>query len=224
MAGLAAATITFKYSTQFRNIFDLYVENSVSTKGLLGNVSVNDSMAEFALGRCAMVQNGNWGASQIMGVTGNTVSDEDIKFLPIYTGGPNEDRQGLCVGTENFLSINSQVSQEKQEASIAFLEWLFSSDTGKAFVKNDLMFIAPFTTFTDAEKPEDPLAREVLNWMEKPGVTSVPWTFAAFPSEEFKNYFGDALLEYVQGSETWEGVTGIVIDSWANERSLNPVQ
>jgi raffinose/stachyose/melibiose transport system substrate-binding protein len=127
------------------------------------------------------------------------------------------------VGTENFFAINSQVPAEKQEASIAFLEWLFSSETGKAFVKNDLMFIAPFGTFNDDEKPEDPLAREVLAWMDKPGITSVAWTFAAFPSEEFKNYFGDALLEYVQGSETWDGVTKVVVDSWASERALNPV-
>jgi raffinose/stachyose/melibiose transport system substrate-binding protein len=223
LAGLAAESITFKYNKNFQNIFDLYTDYSVSGKGLLGNVSVNDSMAEFAMGRAAMVQNGNWGAAQIMGTPGNVVDDADIKFLPIYTGVAGEESQGLCVGTENYLAVNSQVSAEKQEASIAFLEWLFSSDTGKAFVKNDLMFIAPFNTFTEAEKPDDPLAREVLAWMDKPGITSVAWTFAAFPSEEFKNYFGDALLEYVQGSQTWEEVTQVVIDAWASERAFNPV-
>jgi raffinose/stachyose/melibiose transport system substrate-binding protein len=223
LAGLAAETIAFKYNQNFKNTFDLYTDHSVSGKGLLGNVSVNDSMAEFALGRAAMVQNGNWGAAQILGVPGNTVEDADIKFLPIYTGMAGEENQGLCVGTENFFAVNSQVSAEKQEASLAFLEWLFSSETGKAFVKNDLMFIAPFDTFDDDEKPEDPLGREVLAWMDKPGISTVAWTFAAFPSEEFKNYFGDALLEYVQGSETWEDVTNVVVDSWASERALNPV-
>ena len=38
--------------------------------------------------------------------------------------------------------------------------------------------------------------------MERDGTVSVPWTFAAFPSEDFKNYFGDVLLEYVQGTKT----------------------
>lgn len=220
IAGLAANEIAFSYGDNFRNIFDLYTNNSVTAKGLLSNKSTDDSMAEFALGQCAMVQNGNWGASQILGVAGNTVANEDIKFLPIYTGVAGEENQGLCIGTENYLCINSQASPEKQQAAIDFLVWLFSSEEGKAYVKNDLMFLAPFNTFEDDEKPEDPLSKEVLKWMEKDGVESVAWTFAAFPSEEFKNYVGDALLEYLQGSMDWAGVAQVVVDSWASERAM----
>ena len=109
--GLNAQEVQFSYGENFKNIFDLYTENSVTDKGLLSNKTVNDSMAEFALGQCAMVQNGNWGASQILGVDGNTVADEDIKFLPIYTGVEGEESQGLCIGTENYLCVNSQVSE-----------------------------------------------------------------------------------------------------------------
>lgn len=219
LAGLAADEITFKYSENFKNIFDLYTNNSNTEKGLLGAKSVTDSMAEFALGQVAMVQNGNWGWSQINEVAGNTVNAEDVKFLPIYTGVAGEENQGLCIGTENYLAINSKVSEEKQKASIAFLEWLFSSDKGKSYVAKDLGFIAPFNTFNDDEKPADPLAKEVLAWMEKDGISSVTWTFAAFPSEDFKNYFGDALLQYVQGNHTWEDVQKVVIDTWKSERA-----
>lgn len=222
-AGLAADTITFKYNQNFRNVFDLYTNHSISPKGLLANVSVSGSLSEFALGQAAMVQNGNWGAAQILGMDGNVVDGGDIKFLPIYTGMAGEESQGLCVGTENYLAVNSQVSAEKQEASVAFLEWLFSSETGKNFVVNGLKFISPFDTFGDDEQPDDPLAREVLAWMEKPGIRTMDWTFLAFPSEEFKNYFGDALLEYVQGSEPWDYVVKVVVDAWASERAWNPV-
>ena len=54
--------------------------------------------------------------------------------------------------------------------------------------------------------------------MEK-DTTSVVWTFAAFPSEDFKNAFGDALLEYVQGGMEWDQVVTVVTDSWKSERS-----
>jgi hypothetical protein len=219
LAGLAADSIEFKYANNYKNIFDLYLNNSVTKKEMLGNVTVNDSMAEFALGRCAMVQNGNWGASQILGVDGNKVADKDIKFLPIYTGMPGEEKQGLCIGTENFLCINSQVSPEKQQASVDFLVWLYSSKTGKAFVKDQLGFIAPFNTFSDDEKPTDPLAKELLARMAKDGYENIQWTFAAFPSENFKNAFGDALLEYAQGTKTWDDVVKIVKDSWTSERA-----
>ncbi len=218
LAGLAANEIEFKYAENFKNIFDLYVNNSATQKGLLGSKTVNDSMAEFALGQVAMVQNGNWAWSQISGVEGNVVAAEDIKFLPIYTGIAGEETQGLSIGTENYFAINSKATPAKQEASIAFLEWLFTSDKGKDYVTNQLGFIAPFSTFDEDEKPADPLAKEVLAWMEK-DVTSVGWTFAAFPSEQFKNYFGDALLEYVQDSKTWDEVVAVVKDSWKSERA-----
>ncbi|RRJ62608.1 ABC transporter substrate-binding protein [Paenibacillus oralis] len=219
LAGMSKTEVEFKYNPNFKNLFDLYINNSVTKPALLGSKSVTDSMAEFALGQSAMVQNGNWAWAQINEVDGNVVKAEDIKFLPIYTGMSGEESQGLAIGTENYLAINSKVSPEKQQASIAFLEWLFSSDKGKAYVTNELGFIAPFNTFNEGEKPADPLAKEVSDWMNKDGITSVPWAFAAFPSEEFKNVFGDALLQYAQGNKTWDDVVTTVKDSWKAERA-----
>jgi len=218
MAGLDSAEIDFSYAANFKNIFDLYINNSSTEKGLLGSKTTDDAMADFALGKAAMVQNGNWAWGQVNEVDGNVVVEDDIKYLPIYTGVTGEENQGLCIGTENYFSVNSQADEAKQKASIEFLEWLFTSDTGKKYVVEELGFIAPFNTFTDDEKPEDPLAKEVLAWMEK-GVNSVPWTFATFPSEDFKNDFGDALLEYINGNMEWSEVETIVKDSWASEYS-----
>lgn len=218
LTGLQTKEIAFTYAENFKNILDLYLQNSVTAPGLLGGKSVADSMAEFALGRCAMVQNGNWAWSEISDVEGNTVSEEDIRFMPIYTGMPGEEKQGLCIGTENYLAVNAKASPEKQKASLDFLNWLFTSDKGKSYVSGPLGFIAPFDTFSDSEKPADPLAREVLDWMER-DVQSVIWTFAAFPSEDFKNDFGDALLEYAQGSKSFDEVRETVISSWKSERA-----
>lgn len=213
------AALDFTYAENFKNIFDLYINNSCTAPGLLGSKSVDDSMAEFALGKVAMVQNGNWGWGQISGVEGNTVAETDVKFLPIYTGVEGEENQGLCTGTENFFSVNSQASPEDQAASIAFVEWLFSSDTGKAAVTNDLGFIAPFSTFTDAEKPKDPLAQEVLKYMADTSKKSVAWNFTTFPSQQFKDDFGAALLEYAGGAKSWDEVKQLVVDEWASEKA-----
>ena len=220
-AGLDSNEVKFKYAENFKNIYDLYTDNSLSQKGVLGNKSVDDAMAEFALGDCAMVQNGNWAWSQINGIDGNTVKEENIKFLPIYTGMEGEETQGLCIGTENYLAINSEVSEEKQQASIDFINWLFTSDTGKAYVTNELGFIAPFDTFNDDEKPADPLSKEVISWMEKGDLETVKWTFQAFPSQNFKDTFAGALLEYVQGTQDWDYVVTTVKDSWKAEKANN---
>lgn len=215
----ATATIKFSHSENYKNIFDLYVNNSVTQKTLLGSTSVDDSMAEFALGQSAMVQNGNWAYGQISGVDGNVVTEADVKFMPIYTGIAGEEKQGLCSGTENFFCINKNAKPEDQQASIDFMTWLYTSDAGKAHVTNDLGFIAPFDTFSDAEKPADPLAKEVLAWTAKEGFNNVPWNFTIFPSQAFKDKFGADLLQYVQGSMDWAAVTKDVVDTWAAEKA-----
>lgn len=217
LAGLGSSEINFTYSENFKNIFDLYINNSGTPKNLIGSKSVNDSMAEFALGKVAMVQNGNWAYKDISDVDGNTVKKDKIKMLPVYTGIKGEENQGLCVGTENYLAINSKVSAEKQKASADFLEWLFSSDEGKRYVTEELGFISPFTTFDKNERPEDPLANQILDWMEKKDIKSVPWIFTSFPSETFKQDFSSALLQYAQGSADWDKVVSTVKKAWQNE-------
>ena len=210
-------TITFPYSDNFKNIFDLYLNNSTIEPSKTGTKTVNDSMAEFALEKCAMVQNGNWAWGQVAGVDGNKVLAENVKYLPIYTGVEGEESQGLCTGTENFFCINAKASEAEQKAAADFIYWLYSSTTGKDFVTNKLGFIAPFDTFEENEKPTDPLAKEVLNWMSKDGVTSVAWNFTLFPSQTFKDNFGSALLQYAQGTKTWEEVKTQVVNDWASE-------
>ena len=213
----ATKTINFKYSENFKNIFDLYINNSTTDKKVLGSKIVDESMAEFALGQCAMVQNGNWAWSQINGIDKNTVKAENIKYLPIYMGVDGEEKQGLCIGTENFFAINSKASEQEQKVAADFIYWLFSSETGKKFVNERLEFIAPFDTFSDEERPKDPLAQEVIKWMNNADVITIPWNFTVFPSQTFKEDFGASLLQYAQGAKNWEQVKSDFTKSWKNE-------
>jgi len=218
LAGLNSAEIYFKYADNYKNIFDLYLENSSTEKGLLGSKSVADSMAEFALGQVAMIQNGNWAWSQISDVKGNVVKEENIKFLPIYTGIEGEETQGLCVGTENYLAINAKASDEQKKAAADFLAWLFTSETGKEYVRDELGFLTPFNSFSEDEQPDDPLARQLISYMNNEELTSVPWIFTSFPSENFKTELGSLLLSYAQGTKTFEDVKKGAIDFWKKER------
>ena len=217
LSGEATKTINFKYSENFKNIFDLYINNSTTDKKVLGSKIVDESMAEFALGQCAMVQNGNWAWSQINNIDKNTVKAENIKYLPIYIGVNGEEKQGLCIGTENFFAINSKATEQEQKAAEDFIYWLFSSEIGKKFVNEQLEFIAPFDTFTDEERPKDPLAQEVIKWMNNADVTTIPWNFTVFPSQTFKEDFGASLLQYAQGTKNWDKVKDDFTKSWKNE-------
>ena len=214
------AEIEFSYNQEFKNIFDLYLNNSITEPGLVASKTVNDSMAEFALGRTAMVQNGNWGWGQIAEVDGNVVNESDVKFMPIYTGVDGEENQGLCVGTENYFAINAQASEADKQATIDFVNWLFTSDEGKKHVVEDLGFIAPFSTFDETQMPQDPLAKEIMRYMNDDEKTSVAWAFATFPSQTFKEIFGASLLEYAQGNEEWDHVVEEMTTSWAQEKAV----
>ena len=210
--------IDFTYADNFKNIFDLYVNNSCTDKMELGSKTVSDSMGEFAQGKVAMVQNGNWAWSQIESMDGNVVGEDDVKFLPIYIGVDGEESQGICIGTENYFSVSSWASKEDQQATIDFVEWLFTSDVGKDYVTNKLGFIAPFDTFNDDEKPDDPLAQQVIAAMSDDSKQSVSWNFTAFPGQLFKDQFGADLLSYVKGEMTWDDVVSDAKTQWKEQK------
>ena len=214
---MSYSNVEFSYSDGYKNLFDLYLNNSVTDKKLLGGKQVADSMAEFALGKCAMVQNGNWAYGQISAVKGNTVEADDVHFLPLYIGTAEEEYQGLCTGTEGYFAINKNLDAETQKKALDFLTWLFTSETGKTFVTEELDFIAPFDTFDDDDKPKDPLSREVSEWLEKDEVYNIPWHFTVFPGQQFKTDFGAALLQYAQGSKTWNDVKNTFVNRWKEE-------
>jgi len=213
------ATIDLSYGPNFRNIFDLYIDNSITDRKLIGAKTVGDSMAEFALGKVAMVQNGNWAWGQISGEAGNIVKAEDIRFLPIYMGAPGEESQGLCTGTENFICVNGRAPKGSQEASLKLLEWLFNTPAGKKNVLEKLEFVAPFSTFGASERPDNPLVKEMFYYLDNPAINSVSWNFPTFPSQEFKNVLGAALYDYAIGNSSWDQVSKVFVDTWASEKA-----
>lgn len=212
-----SSDVKFKYNKEFKNLFDLYLNNSTVEKTLAPSKAVSDSMAEFAQGKAAMVQNGNWGWSQINEVSGNVVKQDKIKFLPMYMGLKDEGKTGISVGTENYLTVNAKASEASQKATKDFINWLFNTDEGKKYVVEDLGFIAPFKNYTEADTPKDPLAQEVAAAIANKDVATIPWDFQYFPSQQFKDDFGAALAQYASGKMPWEKVVSTFVDSWSAE-------
>ncbi|MDR2481316.1 MAG: ABC transporter substrate-binding protein [Spirochaetaceae bacterium] len=207
------------YSDNYKQIFDLYLNNSVTSRNMVGSKTVPDSMSEFALGEVVFVQNGIWAWPQISSEQGNIVKSEDIKFLPIYIGVSGEENQGLCTGTENFICVNKQAAADKQEASLKFLSWLFNSPTGKQLAFQKLGFVTPFSSFSSEERPDDPLVREMYRYIDN-GTYSINWVFTTFPSQQFKNDLGAALLDYAVEKTEWDSVKNLFVTKWAEEKAL----
>ncbi|WP_297850957.1 ABC transporter substrate-binding protein [uncultured Corynebacterium sp.] len=207
----------FTYGDNYRSLLDLYLQNSTVKPSLASARAVSDSMAEFATGKAAMVQNGNWAWGQISGEAGNVVKEDKVKFLPMYMGLPNEENVGINVGTENFLSVNNKASEEDQKATRDFLKWLFLSERGKELVVNDLGFIAPFENYDVEDVPDDPLARQVQEALSDDSIEALPWDFQYSPNQQFRDLFGQNLGQYANGNLPWETLVSRLQQDWKYE-------
>lgn len=210
--------LAFSFNKEFKNILDLYLDNATVARDQASTGSVNDSMAEFALGEAAIAQNGVWAWGQI-NVDGSKVAAEDLYYMPIYTGAEGEESQGLCTGTENFVSINSQASEEDQAASAEFLKWLYTSETGKEFVSTNYG-VAPFEGFDNAAAAEaNPLVKMAIADTENTATKDVTWVTVTTPSQDWKDNFGTHVLAYAEGSEEWDAVVADSIAKWKSEKA-----
>lgn len=201
------------YLDNFKQIFDLYITDSTCAPTLLSGKTGEDAASEFALGEAVFYQNGTWAYNDIKG---NDVADEDLGMLPIYIGVDGEENQGLCTGSENYWCVNSKASPENIQATLDFLQWVVESETGKDALAKDMGFVTPFTTFTADYLPANPLVAAADEDAKK-GNYTVTWNFTTMPSEEWKNKLGSAMLEYAQGTGSWDAVKSAFVDNWAVE-------
>lgn len=201
------------YLENYKNIWDLYINNSTVEPALLSSKTGEDAASEFALGEAVFYQNGTWAYNDI---SGYEVADEDIGILPIYIGVEGEENQGLCTGSENYWCVNKNSSQEDIDATISFLDWCITSDEGKRTLSEDMGFVTPFSTFTDEYVADNPLLKAANEYIAQ-GKTPVAWTFTTMPSEQWKDGVGSALLEYAQGTGEWSAVEDAFVGGWASE-------
>ena len=213
-----AKEVDLTYSDNYKQIFDLYLNNSTVAPSAAAAKTVTDSMADFALGKCAFVQNGNWAWSQISEVEGNTVAEGDIHFMPIYIGVSGEEKSGIALGTENYLAVNSQVSETAQKASIDFLTWLLTGEGAKMLVDNSVVSVSPYPAFSELT-PADPLGKETAQFLANKELYPINWVFQTFPSQEFKNQLGSHLAQYASGKEDWSAVKEYFVTTWKSEKS-----
>ena len=202
------------YLDNYKNIWDLYINNATCEPTMISSKSAEDVRAEFALGEAVFYQNGTWETSGIL--EEGDLTEDDLGMLPIYIGVEGEENQGLCTGSENYWCVNAKASEEDIQATVDFLTWCISSDEGRTAISKDMGFATPFTTFDDNYAADNVLVNEAAKYVED-GKTSVTWCFTTMPSENWKDGVGSALLEYAQGTGEWDGVVTAFVDGWATE-------
>ena len=214
------SSIKGTYMQNYKNLWDLYINNSTTDPKQLSTKTGDDAVAEFVSGQAVFYQNGTWAYSDV-----SSLGDDNLGMLPIYIGVDGEENQGLCTGSENYWCVNAKASEEDIQATLDFMEWCATDDVAlKAICGSEgampsgadgMGFVTPFKKNIESTN----LLVNIANEYVAEGKTPVSWNFTTMPSEQWKNDLGSALTTYAadQTDANWDLVKSAFVDGWAKE-------
>ncbi len=215
-----------EYLEEYRDIWDLYINNSTVSPVELSAKTADDARNEFLAEKAVFFQNGSWEYNNLVGE--GKFSDADLQMIPIYIGAGEESKQGLCTGTENYWCVNKEAAEEDIQATLDFMNWCVTSEVGtKAMSGGEgampsgaagMGFVIPFK---DAPRSNNLFVKQDQELTEQ-GKEPIPWTFATMPSDEWKNSLGSALTAYAadQTDANWDVVEDVFVNGWKQEYQL----
>lgn len=198
------------YLDNYKNIFDLYINNSTCAPTDLASKTSTDALTEFTSGEAVFYQNGTW---EYTGIKDAGLTDDDLGMLPIYIGADGEENQGLCTGSENYWCVNKEAKEEDIQATLDFMKWCVTSETGTTAMADEMGFVIPFKSAKTATNKLVAVDTELT----AAGKTPVSWNFTTMPSEDWKNGVGTALTQYAAGTSEWDDVVKAFVDGWETE-------
>lgn len=201
------------YLKGYRRIWDLYLNNATCAPGEIGAKTGDEAVSEFNNGKAVFYQNGTWAWDEAME---QALGEENVGMLPIYIGVDGEEDQGLCTGSENYWCVNKNARKADIQATLDFLHWVVTSETGTTALAEEMGFVSPFKAAKPSANPLIKAADALLD----AGKTPVSWNFSTIPSDQWKDGVGAALLAYAQGGQTdelWQKVETAFIDGWKKE-------
>ena len=203
----APAEIKGTYLENFKNVWDLYINNSKYKKNTLATGGY-DAEAEFKKGEAVFYQNGTWEYDALK----KSISDDDMQMIPIYCGVEGEEKAGLCSGTENCWAVNAKASKADQKATLEFMKWLVTSEEGTKVMAEQFGAI-PYKKAADSGNVFLKNANDLL----EAGNYNVDWTFNYTPNvDEWRASLVAAMNKYDAGG-SWDDVKTAFVQGWATQ-------
>ena len=210
-AGPQPATITGKYVPNFKNLWDLYINNSAFNPNTLATGGY-DAEAEFGKGQAVFYQNGNWEYDALTGKYG--MDPAKLAMIPFYAGVPGEENAGLNCGTEGCWAINAKASQADIDATMDFMYWMVTSETGTKLLAQTFGAI-PYKKAA----PSNNVFLDQANEYNKQGKYVMTWAFNYTPAvDDWRAGVVSAMNQYdnAPSDATWKGVETAFVQGWAN--------
>ncbi|MFF3023885.1 extracellular solute-binding protein [Gottfriedia sp. NPDC057948] len=185
---------------QFMKLFDLTVK--YGNKNPL-TTDYNTQVTNFAQGKTAMIQQGNWIQGMIDGITPNM----NLGVLPIPINDDKAAMDKLPMGVPNNWVVNKN-SKNKEEAK-KFLEWMVTSDTGKKYIVEKFKFIPALKTIQG--KNLGPIADDLQKYSAEGKTLS--WNWFKYP-DGATNEFGASMQAYVGKQKSADEMLKSLEDTW----------
>ena len=204
------ASITGKYMENFKNIWDLCINNSATAPSQLATATGDQAEAEFGQGKAVFYQNGSWEFSNL--TTKFAMSPDSLAMIPIYCGVDGETNAGLCAGTENMWAVNSKAAPEDIQATLDFLNWVVTSDEGTKMMAEQFGPIP----FKDAKETSNVFFNDANKYLAD-GKYVVTWAFNFTPNvDTWRAGVVAALTQYSAGG-SWDDVVTSFVQGWATQ-------
>ena len=201
-------SITGKYMENFKNLYDLCINNSLTAPTELATGG-HDAQTQFTSGKAAFYVNGSWEYSAVAEKVPNAT------MIPYYCGVEGEEKAGLNCGTENYWAINSKVSEADQKATMDFMVWCVTdAEASRKLV--DTFGVMPYKKA--AESTNGFLA--AANKYSADGCYVMDWATNFQPNvDAYRAALVSALNAYNadQTDANWELVKTAFVDGWATQ-------
>ena len=205
-----AETIAFEKGDELKRHLDL--ESKYSAQPILSLDYSQQVEQLFSLEKVAIIQQGNWVYNSIYDMDPE-LAEEGIGIIPV----PVEGFEGsMPAGVPMYWAVNSQSDEKVVQASKDFLDWMYTSDTGKNAVLEDFKFVPAYEGY-DTSKIADPLSQTIYEYASE-GNTIAGWVFQGAPTGWSEQVLGASMQKYLSGDVTWEKMITEVQENWEAER------
>jgi raffinose/stachyose/melibiose transport system substrate-binding protein len=173
-----------------REFWQVYAANSACLPGTLNQTDTEDSLLEFVDGKAVFCLGSTAEYDRV-----SILGDHNLGIMPLYLGGENEQRQGLCVTCSSYWCVRGDGEPADVQATLDFLNDLVHPREDGTVPVDDLRIVAPYRQATFASNPLERTLRTdllagkeyvVCTPMEKipEGLTAALTTYAIEPTDE----------------------------------------
>lgn len=193
----------------YMDTFDMLMEYNYYKENPLETVADgNEKQAQLlATEQAAFWFHGNWATANI-----RTLDEEGTYgFIPVPISETNPNYGEICTLVPGYFCVEQSIcTEEQQEASKEFINWLIMSEEGQQYVVN--CGNIPAYSNNEAEITES-VSTSVLSYTAEENTFPM---YVMFPSDHYK-YVGGAMQKYLAGEIDRAGLAQEISDYWVTQ-------